>query len=100
MHVEQRTGSIPGIVFATVRHGSTARTITVSVARTETGRFVAKLPSGKWSIECMTAENAILMHAALIFPIEIESAPWLANAQKCPITKNTLSATKTKNLAC
>ncbi|GBQ25307.1 hypothetical protein AA103193_3039 [Tanticharoenia sakaeratensis NBRC 103193] len=79
MHVEQRTGQVPGTIYATVRHGNTHRTIRVDVERTNAGRFVAKMPDDRWSPECMTVDNAILLHAAVAFPIEVETAPWLAN---------------------
>ncbi|WP_149026863.1 hypothetical protein [Neoasaia chiangmaiensis] len=37
------------------------------------------MPNNTWSTECMTPESAILMHAALVFPVEIHDAPWLGN---------------------
>ena len=79
MHVEKRTGSIPGIVFATVRHGASVRNLTVELQRTASGRYNAHLPNRTWSVECQSPESAILMHAALVFPVEVEDAPWLRN---------------------
>jgi len=85
MHVEQTTGAPPGIVFATIRHGNTVRTLSVEILRTTCGHFVARMPDKRWSLECRTLETAILMHAAVIFPVEIASAPWLDNPRPvCP----------------
>lgn len=82
MHVEQMTGSIPGVIFATIRHGETIKNLSIVVMRSDSGRFISKLPSGGWSIECATVESALLMHATIIFPLELDNAPWISHAQK------------------
>ncbi|WP_249207712.1 hypothetical protein [Gluconobacter cerinus] len=79
MHLEQRTGSVPGLVYATVRQGMTTRTFPIEIRQTASGHYIARMPDQRWSIECMTVDAALLMHAAVLFPVEHEHAPWLSN---------------------
>ncbi|KXV07119.1 hypothetical protein AD931_10735 [Gluconobacter oxydans] len=41
-------------------------------------------PDNRWSIECLTVEAALLMHAAVLFPVEHELSPWLSNPKPSP----------------
>ncbi|KXV33259.1 hypothetical protein FXF46_09880 [Gluconobacter thailandicus] len=84
MHLEQRTGNVPGLVFATVRQGMTTRTFPIEVRQTPSGHYISRMPDQRWSIECQTIESALLMHAAVIFPFEYEHAPWLSNPRPAP----------------
>lgn len=79
MHLEQYTGPVPGLVYATVREGMTTRTFPIEIRRTQSGHYIARMPDDKWSIECRTVEGALLMHAAVLFPVEHAHAPWLSN---------------------
>lgn len=85
MHLEQRTGPVPGLVYATVRQGATTRTFPIEVRRTAAGHYISRMPDDRWSIECRTVEAALLMHAALIFPVEHELSPWLSNPRPAPL---------------
>lgn len=87
MQIEQRTGSAPGTIFVTISHESVVKTIPVFVMRTETGRFVAKYPDGRWTPECLTLDNAIMMSTTPLFPIAIERNDWLVSQQRVPIKK-------------
>jgi len=84
MHLEQRTGPVPGLVYATVRQGMTTRTFPIEVRRTASGHYISRMPDNRWSIECLTVEAALLMHAAVLFPVEHELAPWLSNPRPAP----------------
>ncbi|GBR29921.1 hypothetical protein GCM10007870_02630 [Gluconobacter kondonii] len=84
MHLEQRTGPVPGLVYATVRQGMTTRTFPIEVRRTASGHYISRMPDNRWSIECLTIEAALLMHAAVLFPIEQELSPWLSNPKPAP----------------
>gem|GEM_PF-2178337 len=84
MHLEQRTGPVPGLVYATVRQGMTTRTFPIEVRRTASGHYISRMPDNRWSIECLTVEAALLMHAAVLFPIEQELSPWLSNPKPAP----------------
>jgi len=43
------------------------------------------MPDNRWSIECLTVEAALLMHAAVLFPVEHELSPWLSNPRPAPL---------------
>jgi len=79
MQVERRTGSIPGIVFATVRSGQDVSQISSEIRYDESNNYICRLPGNRWSVPCKTADDAILMHAALVMQSEPELAPWLDN---------------------
>ncbi len=85
MHLEQRTGPVPGLVYATVRQGMTTRTFPIEVRRTASGHYISRMPDNRWSIECLTIEAALLMHAAVLFPVEHELSPWLSNPRPAPL---------------
>lgn len=85
MHLEQRTGNVPGLVFATVRQGMTTRTFPIEVRQTASGHYIARMPDQRWSIECQTIDSALMMHAAVLFPFEHQHAPWLSNPRPAPI---------------
>ncbi|KXV21420.1 hypothetical protein [Gluconobacter japonicus] len=85
MHLEQRTGNVPGLVFATVRQGMTTRTFPIEVRQTASGHYISRMPDQRWSIECQTIDSALLMHAAVLFPVEHEHAPWLSNPRPAPL---------------
>ncbi|WP_068169513.1 hypothetical protein [Neokomagataea thailandica] len=78
MFLEQKTGSAPGLIYATIRHSATTRTFAIEVRKTDTGHFTALMPDKRWSIECHTEDAALMMHAATLFPTEHTHAPWLS----------------------
>ncbi|MEJ5154803.1 hypothetical protein WH240_06305 [Gluconobacter wancherniae] len=84
MHLEQKTGPIPGRVFSTFRRGMTTRTFQIEVRQTDAGYYIARMPDQKWSVECQTAEAALLMHAEVLFPTQYSELPWLDNPQPAP----------------
>ncbi|MBF0857788.1 hypothetical protein HKD24_00960 [Gluconobacter sp. LMG 31484] len=92
MHLEQRTGPVPGLVYATVRQGMTTRTFPIEVRRTASGHYISRMPDNRWSIECLTIEAALLMHAAVLFPVEHELSPWLSNPKPAPRPAERLTA--------
>ncbi|MFT9198667.1 hypothetical protein [Gluconobacter oxydans] len=57
----------------------TTRTFPIEVRRTASGHYISRMPDNRWSIECLTVEAALLMHAAVLFPVEHELSPWLSN---------------------
>nr|WP_294915011.1 hypothetical protein [uncultured Neokomagataea sp.] len=84
MFLEQKTGSAPGLVYATIRRGATTRTFAIEVRKTDTGHFIALMPDKRWSIECHTEDAALMMHAAILFPTEHTHSPWLSNPYAAP----------------
>ncbi|GBR52014.1 hypothetical protein AA106555_0765 [Neokomagataea thailandica NBRC 106555] len=84
MFLEQKTGSAPGLIFATIRQGATTRTFAVEVRKTDAGHFTALMPDHRWSVECLTEDAALLMHASVLFPTEHAQAPWLSNPHPAP----------------
>ncbi|WP_245528413.1 hypothetical protein [Gluconobacter morbifer] len=83
---------MPGLVYATVRQGMTTRTFPIEVRRTASGHYVALMPDNRWSIECLTVEAALLMYAAMVFPVEQEQSPWLANPRPAPFPAERMAA--------
>ncbi|WP_228391791.1 hypothetical protein [Gluconobacter aidae] len=51
------------------------------------------MPDNRWSIECLTVEAALLMHAAVLFPVEHELSPWLSNPKPSPHVVDRMSKT-------
>jgi hypothetical protein len=84
MHVERRTGSVGSVIFATIRQGRTTHQIATDVRADENGLFLSRMPDGRWSAPCRSVESALLMHAAIVFPVEIATSPWLANQAASP----------------
>ncbi|MFB9941268.1 hypothetical protein [Gluconobacter oxydans] len=62
----------------------TTRTFPIEVRRTASGHYISRMPDNRWSIECLTVEAALLMHAAVLFPVEHELSPWLSNPKPSP----------------
>ncbi|WP_231490068.1 hypothetical protein [Gluconobacter roseus] len=63
----------------------TTRTFPIEVRRTASGHYISRMPDNRWSIECLTVEAALLMHAAVLFPVEHELSPWLSNPRPAPL---------------
>ncbi|MCP1248779.1 hypothetical protein [Gluconobacter oxydans] len=63
----------------------TTRTFPIEVRRTASGHYISRMPDNRWSIECLTIEAALLMHAAVLFPVEHELSPWLSNPRPAPL---------------
>ncbi|WKE49117.1 hypothetical protein [Gluconobacter oxydans] len=63
----------------------TTRTFPIEVRRTASGHYISRMPDNRWSIECRTIEAALLMHAAVLFPVEHELSPWLSNPRPAPL---------------
>jgi len=83
MHVERRTGTIPGIVFATVRHHQSVVQFSTEVRIDTNNRYICRLPHNQWSTPCQSVDAALLLHAALLLPTA-EDAPWLENPRRAP----------------
>ncbi|MEW9272789.1 hypothetical protein [Gluconobacter oxydans] len=63
----------------------TTRTFPIEVRRTASDHYISRMPDNRWSIECLTIEAALLMHAAVLFPVEHELSPWLSNPRPAPL---------------
>jgi len=79
MQVERRTGSVPGIVFATIRNGQDIQQISSEIRFDDQNHYVSRLPGNRWSVPCKTIDDAILMHAAQVLTSEPDLSPWLDN---------------------
>ncbi|GBQ68070.1 hypothetical protein AA103196_1852 [Ameyamaea chiangmaiensis NBRC 103196] len=78
MHVERRTGTIPGIVFVTVRHHQSVVQFSSEVRIDTNNRYICRLPHNQWSTPCQSVDAALLLHAATLLPVA-DDAPWLEN---------------------
>ncbi|MFT8807548.1 hypothetical protein [Gluconobacter sp.] len=70
----------------------TTRTFPIEVRRTASGHYISRMPDNRWSIECLTIAAALLMHAAVHFPVEHELSPWLSNPKPTPPLVERLAA--------
>ncbi|QDH17568.1 hypothetical protein [Swingsia samuiensis] len=85
MHLEQHIGPVPGRIHATVRRGATSRVFSIEVRQTETGHYISLLPNDRWSDECSNLEEALMMHASMLFPVEhTKDSDWFTNHIPAP----------------
>ena len=65
------TGPVPGVVLATVSHGTEIHSVKLEIARHSTGGWHARrLTAPHWGLRCHSVPTAVLLEAAEMFADE------------------------------
>jgi hypothetical protein len=87
MDITHLSGTAPGSMTATIRHGGIQRRVVAEVVRFG-AHWSARRSGGAWTVRCTTPEAAILVEAADHFP---GGAAWeeASSPVQVPVAANT-----------